>query len=89
MPLSTPCRHRPLSDRVAGPHHSPVTRCIRHRYRPRYESSRSRGRLVRRRLTGRRRGIEHFLAKPFLSSALVTLLERIVGSLPPGGGGNS
>ncbi len=36
----------------------------------------------------RRRGIEHFLAKPFLGSALVSLLEQIVGSPRPAGGGN-
>ena len=36
----------------------------------------------------RRRGVEHFLAKPFLGSALVALLERIVDSPRPAGGGN-
>ena len=36
----------------------------------------------------RRRGIEYFLAKPFLGSALVALLEQAVGGQRPAGGGN-
>jgi FixJ family two-component response regulator len=36
----------------------------------------------------RRRGIEHVLAKPFLGSAVVALLDQIVGSPRPAGGGN-
>lgn len=37
----------------------------------------------------RRRGIEHFLAKPFLGSALVALLEAVVGRQRPAGRGGS
>jgi len=33
----------------------------------------------------RRRGVEHFLAKPFLGSALISLLEQIVGRQQPAG----
>jgi len=33
----------------------------------------------------RRRGVEHFLAKPFLGSALIALLEQIVGRQQPAG----
>lgn len=33
----------------------------------------------------RRRGVQHFLAKPFLGSALVALLEQIVGRPKPAG----
>jgi FixJ family two-component response regulator len=35
----------------------------------------------------RRRGVEHFLAKPFLGSALIALLEQIVGRQQPAGDG--